>query len=191
MEIDLCAVVWHSDTGDPTLSAWAMATVYVVAAGFCARVGSVTHQRTGQRLPWWIIAGILLFLGVNKLVAFQTVMFQLGRATAASQGWSEHRRTVQAVFAGLLAEILLITGCFACWKWRSLAKERPLVVVGVFLLVLLIMIRAANFTHVLELLQLDLHDDVWGWLLELAGAGCLAYAAARAARQRFIVLNVV
>jgi uncharacterized membrane protein YbjE (DUF340 family) len=121
MDMFPLAIVWHPDTGAPTLPGWIMAGAYVVGAPFCARAGSlmcqVQLQRAGKLDPWWALAAALLFLGINKLLALQTVLINLGRAVARAQGWYEYRhvRVAQAVFA-VLFTLSLLAALAACFR---------------------------------------------------------------------------
>ena len=175
------AIIWHSATGYPTLPAWAMAGAYVTGALFCARAGIVTRQahRPDNLTPWWVLAIILLFLGINKLLAFQTLLIQFGRQIMLAQGWHQYRRVAQAVFAVLFTLALLAALAACLKKWRWFVKQQPLVLAGVLLLFVFVVVRAATFNHVESLLHLNLHDDYWGWILELGGTACLAWSAAK------------
>jgi hypothetical protein len=175
------AIVWHSDTGYPTLPGWTVAGAYVVGALFCVRAALVTRQaqQPNKLNPWWVLAILLLFLGINKLIALQSLLIGLGRAAARTEGWYQHRRVVQAVFVVLftLALLTMLAACFK--KWRCFLKEQPLVLAGFLLLSVFVVIRASGFNHVEELLHMNLQDDDWSWILELGGIACLAWPAAR------------
>ncbi len=173
--------VWHSATGAPTLLAWVMAAAYAAAAVQCVRAALRMRRpiprSPDQRGAWWACAVVLGFLGVNKLVALQTLLFHLGRAVAVPGGWYGHRRVVQGAFAALMMLGLLIGGLVAWRKWKSFTQAEPLAVTGVVCLLLYLVVRAANFTHALDMMHIDLHDDYWGWVLEGSGILCLAHSA--------------
>lgn len=173
--------VQHSDNGHLTVLGWTTALVYFVGGLFCARAGIVArqggHRSAGKQQPWWLLAAILLFLGINKLLNLQTTLINLGRAAARTEGWYQYRRVAQAVFAALFTLALLVVFAALLKKWRWFVKERPLVQTGVLLLLLFVVIRALAINHVEELLQLNLHDDNWGWTLELLATACFAWSA--------------
>ena len=175
------AIIWHSNSGYPTLPAWVMAGAYVIGALFCARAGIVTRQahRPDKLNPWWGLTILLLFLGINKLVALQTLLIELGRAAARTEGWYQYRRVAQAVFVVLFTVLLLITFAVCLKKWRWFLKQQPLVLAGVLLLFVFVVVRVSAFNHVESLLHLNLHDDDWGWIIELGGIACLAWSAAQ------------
>jgi hypothetical protein len=173
----------HSDNGDLTVLGWTTASAYVVGGLFCVRAGIVAHQDgrrcSGRQQPWWLLAAVLLFLGINKLLNLQTTLINLGRAAARTEGWYQYQRVAQAVFAVLFTLALMAVFTAFLKKWGWFVKERPLVLAGVLLLLLFVVIRASTFNHVEELLHLNLYDDYWGWILELSGIACLAWSAAR------------
>ena len=85
------------------------AGAYIIGALYCARAGIATRQAQRQRSdklhPWWGLAILLLFLGINKLLAL---------------------RAAQAVF--VLFMLVLLAALAAClMKWRWFFKEQPLV----------------------------------------------------------------
>jgi hypothetical protein len=168
----------HSDNGDLTFLGWTTALAYVVGALFCVRAGIVTRHSDKQQ-PWWILAVILLFLGVNKLLNLQTRLINLGRSAAQTQGWYPYEREAQAVFVVLFTLVLAATLAACVKKWRRFVKEQPLALAGVLLLFLFVVVRAATLNHVDALLRLNLYDDYWAWTLELIAAACLAWSAAQ------------
>jgi len=167
----------HSDNGDLTFLGWITALAYVVGALFCVWAGIVT-RRSDKQQPWWILAVILFFLGVNKLLNLQTALINLGRAAARAQCWYRYQRVAQVVFAVLFALALMAVFAAFLKKWGWFVKGRPLVLAGVLLLLLFVVVRASTFNHVDELLHLNLYDDYWGWILELGGIACIAWSAA-------------
>jgi hypothetical protein len=171
----------HLDNGQLTPVGWAVAVAYGLGALCCARAGWVTQpdgrRCSGKQQPWWLLAAILLFLGINKLLNLQTTLINLGRAAARTEGWYQYRRVAQTVFAVLFTMALLSVFAALLKKWRWFVKERPLVQTGVLLLLLFVVIRAFALNHVEELLHLNLHDNNWGWALELLATACFAWSA--------------
>ena len=181
MAMTLLPPVWHSATGAPTLLAWVMAAAYAVAAVQCVRAALRMRRpiplSLDQRFAWWACAAALGFLGVNKLVAFQTLAFHLGRGIALRGGWYGQRRVVQGLFAAIMLLGLLTCGLFAWRKRISFTQEQPVAAAGVVCLLLYVVVRAADFTHVLEMMHINLHNDYWIWVLEGSGILCIAHSA--------------
>jgi hypothetical protein len=127
--------------------------------------------------PVWIgLASALAILGVNKQLDMQTLFTQVGRELAKSQGWYEQRRVVQrcfigAVLIGGIASVGLLASCF-----RSFVRRNSLAFFGVLFLVCFIVIRAASFHHVDELLGSRLLRVSVNNVLELSGIGCVMLA---------------
>ena len=174
---------WHWGYDDSSLVGWTVTAAYLFAAGLCAQAGlrmrRASGNSAGQYQPWWFLAAVLLFLGLNKQLDLQTLLINAGRGMARAEGWFGYRRIVQAAFV-VLFTLALVAGLVACvTKWRPFFRERPLVLAGLLSLLLLVVIRASGFNHVEELLHLDLHDDSWGWALELGGTVCVAWPATK------------
>lgn len=173
----------HSSTGDLTFLGWTTALAYGAGSFFCVRAAIVSQQAggrcPGKEPPWWILACILLSLGLNKLLNLQTVLINLGRTISRTQGWDAHQRAVQAVFVAVFTLVLLITVAASYRKWRWFAREQPWARAGVLLLLLFVVVRVATLNHVDSLLHLNLYDDYWAWSLELLASACLAWSAAK------------
>src|SRR5262245_10609472 len=113
---------WRPGIGDPTPMGWATVVAYLLAAVACGwaavedrRVG----RRTGRGRPafWWILAVLLLLLGINKQLDLQTWFTTVGRRVAREQGWYARRKEYQtalikAIAAGGLLGLLLLGWCF-------------------------------------------------------------------------------
>jgi hypothetical protein len=168
--------------GDLSPLGWAVATAYVIGAAFCARAGLVTQQHgrcdSDKHPPWWGLAGVLLFLGINKGLNLQTWLIGLGRAASRTEGWSRYERTVKVVFVVLftLATLAVVVACLTKWGWFF--KQQRAVSAGVALLFVFVVVRAATINKVDELLHVNLYDNSWGWILELLATACFAWSAA-------------
>lgn len=185
----LLAIVFtqHLVNGDLSRLGWVVAAVYVIGGLFCVRAGMVVQQRgprnSGKQVPWWGLAGILLFLGINKGLDAQTLLIHLGRAASQPTGWSHGERTVQIIFVALftIAAMALAVACLVKWGWFF--KEQRMVCAGAALLFLFVVVRDATINHVDERLHLNFHDDHWGWVLEVLATACVAWSAARVKAQ--------
>jgi hypothetical protein len=171
----------HLDNGNLSPLGWVVAVVYVIGAVFCAQAGLVTQQhgraRSDKQQPWWGLAVVLLFLGLNKWLNLQTWLINLGSAVSQSEGWSQYGHAVRVGFV-VLFTLAVLTATIACLvKWGWFFKQQPLVGTGVALLFLFIVVRAATINHIDDLLHVNLHDDYWGWILELLATTCFAWSA--------------
>jgi MFS family permease len=174
----------HLDNGNLSLLGWIVAVAYVLGAVFCVRAGLVTQQHgrrhSNKEQPWWGLAAVLLFLGVNKWLDLQTVLIGLGRAASRTEGWPQSGRAVQVVFVVLFTLAILAAAIACLTKWGWFLKKHPGVCAGVALLFLFLVVRDATINHVDELLHVSLYDDSWGWILELLATTCFAWSAAHA-----------
>jgi hypothetical protein len=177
---------WHFQWDNPDFCGWSVVAAYLIAAILCARAalgreGNLRSQAAGM---WWLLAGGLFFLGVNKQLNLQTLLIVLGRRAAFAGGWYEQRRMVQMIFS----LVLTIAGLTALWllraRFRRFFAGNPWAFKGVMVLCFFVLLRAASISHVLEAAGVpddDAHDDKrWTWILEMGGSACLAVAAVKA-----------
>lgn len=178
---------WRPGIGDPSLMGWVTVAAYFFAAWFCAKAAwSEASSRSWRHAIrfWLILSGVLVLLGINKQLDLQTWFTLLGKRVAQSQGWYEHRRIVQAVF-------IIAIGWGAMlglrWAWRLVgdrAAELWLPLTGLGVLLCFVVIRAASFHHVDQLLHVRLAGMKLNWVFELAGIAMVALGArARAAAR--------
>ncbi len=116
-----------------------------------------------------MIAGALLFLGINKQLNLQTLMIVIGRNVSAAGHWYGARRQVQLMFSIVFAVLCL--GILACFWKRYLVffKENQLVLAGAIVLALFVILRSALINHADEFLRVNLKDKDWAWVLEITG----------------------
>lgn len=165
-----------------------MAIVYVIGAMFCGCAGIMAQRQrlhhSASKSPWWEIAAILFFLGINKWLDLQARLMVLWRTDAQTTGWYHYRHAAEVVFAVVFTLGVLAALAAGLGKWRWFYTQQPLVLVGIVLLVLFVVIRAVTLTHVAQLLHFDLHDNYWGWVLELLATACFVWSATRVKSRR-------
>ena len=172
--------------GDPSVAGWLTVVLYAVAAWLTWRL-----LRDWKALPpdaarhehwfWKLLFIGLVFLGINKQLDLQSALTEIGRMLADRQGWYEVRGQVQIAFiAGiaimgltlLVATLNLIWGAPRATYWALLGSTGLLVFV---------IVRAASFHHIDEMLGRDLSGLRINWLLEM---GMLLLISASAWRRR-------
>jgi hypothetical protein len=179
---------------------WFMAFTYALAAVLCWRAaaryrGSPSGGGQVRRLfkpgvltsatgLWTGLTGLFILLAISKQLDLQSWFTGVGRAIARSEGWYEHRRTVQAFFivavaAGGLAALLALA-----WLTRRTWRTTGLAVVGAAFLIAFILIRAVSFHHVDVLLGRKVLGMHLSWALEIGGIACVAIGAFNAQRPR-------
>jgi hypothetical protein len=171
---------WRPGVSDPTAAGWLCVVAYVVAAVLCARNGSRISGDSYAGRIWKGFAIALLLLGINKQLDFQTLLIELGRKAAISEGWYGQRRAVQGLFTLVLGLVIVACILMVGLRGRRFFRENPWAIAGAAVLLGFVFIRTSSLNHVVG----GLGDQGWAWLLELAGNGFIALAAFRAARRR-------
>lgn len=174
---------WHPGIGDPTFIGWLTVVAYAAAAVLCIREALREREDRARFLFWVITGGTMVLLGINKQLDLQTWFTLTGRKMARSEGWYERRRAVQFVF------IFLVTlGSFAAFgsMWRmvhGIGEDLWLPLAGIFLVLCFVIVRAASFHHVDELLHTRIGGLKMNWLLELGGIAVIIAGALRSANR--------
>lgn len=167
---------WHPGIGDPTPIGWITVVAYGSAAllcFWCQRKSS----RGDHRQFWWFMALVMVLLGINKQLDLQTWFTEVGRDMAREQGWYVRRQWVQMVFiAWLLLAALTVRGWLAK-RLVNLDQYARRAGIGLLLLMVFVIIRAASFHHIDRLLGMSLQGMRFNAVLELCGIGVIAFAA--------------
>jgi hypothetical protein len=172
---------WEPGIGDPTMMGWITVAAYFGASLLC--LGAMLKLRRGgsgmggPRLFWSILALLLLFLGFNKQLDLQTLFTVIGRRIALDGGWYDQRRSVQAVFVGSIT----ILGAMCLAGLRALAGRttKPVMVAlaGSIFLGAFIVVRAASFHYVDQLLGWRFGGMKMNWVFELGGILLVGFGA--------------
>lgn len=159
--------VWAIGIGDPTIVGWLTVVFYVVAFLCALRQARISKIFGANATLWLVLALFLLFFGINKQLDLQSWLAQNMRDAAIAHGWYEYRRAVQLLFIGTLAFSLLIAfislRLFLANSWRSYKMTW----VGIVLLCVFILMRAASFQHFDVLINHELLEIKINVLLEL------------------------
>lgn len=174
---------WEPGIGDPTLLGWFTVAAYFVAGLLCWL--AAVPSRNGDRRAyvfWLAFAGVMLALGVNKQLDLQSLFTAALKQFAKSTGWYEDRRIFQGIFIVAMAFFGFAFALLA-WIWtsRALPQHRVTLLGGIFLMAFIV-IRAASFHHVDEILGTSVAFLRINHLLELGGIACVALGALKARR---------
>lgn len=149
---------WSITVGDPTMIGWITVLVYFAATARCLLKAFSSKQFGGNYQFWLYLAVFLLFLGVNKQLDLQTWFEQTMKALAEQHGWYQHRALLQKVFIAFLGlgmlTILISFRLYLANTWRNY----KLTWIGIVLLCLFILVRAAAFNR----LDLLINHDILG-----------------------------
>jgi hypothetical protein len=171
--------------GDPTPLGWTATLSYLGAAAVAgAAWRSLRHHPKGgvsERRVWLGLAFLLLLLGLNKQVDFQTFLVQGGRDLSHRIGVFEFRRQIQAGFFALVVG----SAGFGVWRFRraltAFGLLHPAAVAGVAAIALFVIIRFAAIAHVEPAALVSSDDSVRFGFLEILGSGLIVYAGVKAA----------
>lgn len=162
---------------DPTVFAWLVVVLYG-AGVFLTFAAAQAAANSRDRAFWLCASAVLLLLGLNKQLDLQTVTLDVVRDSARAHGWYAQRRAAQALFLIVLG-IALAALSVAMIVWLSgTGPMIRLAAVGILLLLIFIMLRAASFHHIDAWLRVDVSGLRRGWWLELAGIAFVGLSAA-------------
>ena len=176
---------WKPGIGDPTLIGWFAVFAYFSTAALCACVASRLDQGTRalQQKAWWILALVLVALGINKQLDLQGLLLELGRSFAYQHGVYEKRRVLQLIFLFLLAMVSLTALFLWFWMNRHNWREQGYMLVGSVFLVTFVLVRAASFHHFQEFLAFPLGGVRLHRVVELFAIAWLAASAIKRLRD--------
>lgn len=179
---------WRPGIGDPGLLGWATVLAYFVAAFVCYGLRrrfspNADRVRRGERRFWTVLAAVLLFLCINKQLDLQTAMTELFRMVFRQGGWYENRRIFQLAFILAMAAGFPVAAYAVFRATRRLPSSSRLAGLGLVLIAVFVLVRAASFHHVDRLLAARLLHFKLNWLLELGGVAVVLVGALRRRRE--------
>ncbi|MGA1284774.1 MAG: hypothetical protein ACO34J_12050 [Prochlorothrix sp.] len=174
---------WVPGLGDPSVMGQVTVVVYGLAALLCALCGIYGSRGFAQPLRgqsrkfWWGMVMLLVALGINKQLDLQSLLTFVGREMAVSEGWYDRRRSVQRWFIAALVLGSLAGITVLGQRYQQLMKTQWCAAIGLLLLLLFVLGRAASFHHVDQLINVQVAGLRLNWVLELGGLGWIALAA--------------
>jgi hypothetical protein len=174
---------WRPGIGDPTFMGWLTVVAYLTAALFCWMAGRSdrrAHPQSGYPIHprlWFGLALLLMLLGVNKQLDLQTWFTLSLKSLAREEGWYEQRQVFQVLFIGTMAILGVVGLGILCILVRKSLRQTLLALVGAVFLTCFVVIRAASFHHVDQMIGLRIGGLKLNWVLELGGIICIGYAA--------------
>lgn len=180
---------WSPGIGDPTAGGWLTVAVYAWAAWVAIGVLQGEKSRkivlsNNEKIVWRILVAELIALGINKQLDLQTAFTEIGRLLAQDQGWYDSRRQVQEAFiAAVIILGLALLAAMAIWVWKAPASTL-LACAGASGLMVFIVVRAASFHRVDELLGLRLASLPLNWVLEMGSLLLIGWCARERVRSQ-------
>jgi hypothetical protein len=141
---------WISNLGDQYISSLINTVLYFVS--FVAvilkwRNLSQTQALSGERNLWLFLIFIILALGINKQLDFQSLLIAQGREIARSMGLLDMRRQFQALFVYALSVTIGCIVLFLIIATRKLWRRNTPAFLGLGILCIYIVTRASSMSH--------------------------------------------
>lgn len=180
---------WQASIARADMADWVTVAAYLLAAILCARAARhAWHQRNSrERMFWRLTAVVLLFLGINELLDLQTLLTMIGRAHAKASGWYPDHRKIQYIFVVALAIAAFVFGAVVLWLTRRMHYAVRLALGGLVFIGLFILLRAASFHHLDDILGRGATEFPLGSIQEMAGILLVAAAALLYRTERGVV----
>ena len=171
---------WQSSIANADAADWVNVAVNLFAAVMSIWAAKQARIRLAPReeLFWRFTAGILVFLAVNELLDLQTLLTAIGRQNAMQNGWYGEHREVQYWFIIGLSVVAAIAGILMLWLTRRTHITVRLAIVGLAMIGLFVLFRAASFHHLDEYPGRGHPVFNWGAIQEFLGTMLVASAAA-------------
>ena len=167
---------WQLGFNDNNILGWVTVFGYLISCLlclFCAINVNKTKDKN-SRWFWFVIAFVLLFLGINKQLDIQKLFLLTGRKAAWILGFYEQRRILQKGFIlgiGItILSLFIITGKALGAKW----KKCKLTLLGFLILMVFILLRGATFNNVFYSGYIL---PQYQWILELIGISLIGISA--------------
>lgn len=174
---------WQLGIGDPTFMGWFTVFAYLSTAYLCWRAAAKGMAPRKVRGFWLGLAALLVFLGFNKQLDLQTAFTFAAKDFAKATGWYENRRVVQGLFVAMIGLGGMIFTAWLCWTFRREWKRLWQALAGVGFLLSFIVIRAASFHHVDQIINFAPGGVRLNWVLEIGAIAAIAWPARRAVKK--------
>lgn len=170
---------WTAAIAAADLADWVTVGAYLIAALACTHASRFAWLTRKERDKWfWNLTTVLLiFLGINELLDLQALLTMVGREHAKANGWYGQHRQVQYVFVLSLALIGVVTGIVTLLLTRKARASVRVALIGLGFIGLFVIMRAASFHHLDELLGRKAPLFNWGSVQELLGVAIVGMAA--------------
>ncbi|TCD01869.1 hypothetical protein EYB45_10570 [Erythrobacteraceae bacterium CFH 75059] len=177
---------WKASLAGADLADWVTVAAYLGTAALSAGAArqAFLRRRPRERLFWLLVTGLLCFLGVNELLDLQTLLTDIGRANARAYGWYGNHRQVQYYFVLILSLIAVAAGMLMLRLTRRTPGSIRLALAGLVFIGLFVLLRAASFHHLDDLLGSGFKSFPLGSFQEVFGIALVALAAALYRRRR-------
>lgn len=177
---------WLRAVSEADAADWLVMAAYLCAAWLAGRAARRATTDGRERWFWLLLTAALVFLGVNKLLDLQALLTAVARELARAAGWYEDRRAIQYGFVLALAGVAAVGGVAAIWLTRRMAATIRVALAGLVLVGLAVLLRAATFNHLSDVLGRGPAAVDIGAFRELPGIALIAIAAWRYRRASVV-----
>lgn len=170
---------WQSSIAHADIADWLTVAAYLVAAVLCKRAARCARHQSAssERLFWGLAAVVMFAFGVNELLDLQTLLTVFGRDHAMANGWYPDRRSIQYYFVVALLIGAVICSGLGFWVTRHLHCSVRLALGGLVFIAVFILVRAASFHHLDDILGRGATEFPLGSIQEMTGILLVAVAA--------------
>lgn len=163
---------WSPGIGDPSFGGWLTVLLYVGAALLTFRAAKLASEMGAvatEIVIWQLLTVGLVLLGINKQLDLQSAFTEIGRYLAHQQGWYEVRRIVQTAFILGMFVFALGFGAYILAITFRMPMPTRVAVFGALFIVAFVLVRAASFHRVDQLIGASFIGLRWNWILEMGG----------------------
>lgn len=150
-----------------------------------AALGCLVFTYRASRTFWWIIAGILILIGLSSISNLLQEVTTMGRSFAYANGWYRARRPLQELGIASIPviSIMICLGMLLRSGLKRLHAAEWLALIGMVALLNLIIIRAISLHDIDYLLGRQLFGMRLNMVFELLILLCIVAAALWAGRR--------
>ncbi len=167
-------ITWTPGIGDPSIVGWFTVLMYFLSA-----LGAYALYKNAQsifnknehlhRIFWAGVFLLMLAMGINKQLDLQSLLTDVARYLSHKQGWHEHRGYVQRLFIYAVLALGGASLCVTVFVFRSIAKTNSIAILGVAVVTIFVVSRAASFHHMDVFIGSRFLGVKINWVLELGG----------------------
>lgn len=174
---------WRTNRGDKTFIGWGITGLYALIVVICLYCTGVLDKRGTVAISqiyawfWWIMASLLLLMGINKQLDLQMLLADIGRSYTQLAGWYGQRKPFQI-------RVLAFGACIGLWClleiWHRLKrgpKSTWFAMIGVLIIGLNTLVHLISLHWTEHLLRLSLSSLHVEEALEIASLVWIGLAA--------------
>jgi hypothetical protein len=157
---------------------WCISLLYLLTAILSlhrSRYAQRTSELDLEKWFWQLLAGMLVFFGINKIADLQTVLLTSLKSLALSLDLAHAKQSLKLALAAAIVGLSLCSAGWLIWRFRNVLARYPLALLGLTCLAGYYLVRAADF------LGFALSNSLASqtWILEAVGLVILLAVAGR------------